>query len=120
MKPTLMLAAAALAAVAAFPAGAQTAYQCSGIGLEEREAADSVPHTLRLEFAETDGHYLGDVAARVTRGGTEVISVTCPGPWLLADLPDGRYQVSATFEGKTRTQAVTIQGGKRKRVVFGF
>jgi hypothetical protein len=117
MKPLPTLLAAALA-LAAGPAAADLSYQCSGIGIEEREAADQVPHTLRLIFAEANGHYLGAVAARVTGGGAELVNVTCPGPWLLVDLPDGRYQVSASFEGKTVTREVTISGGQRQKQVF--
>lgn len=123
-KPLIATAAAcALAAqiTAAPPAGAaQPAYQCSGIGVEERAAADAVPQTLRLIFAEPDGHYLGGVAARVSAGGTDLVDVTCPGPWLLLDLPDGRYKVSASFKGKTVSRVVTISGGKRQKQVFIF
>jgi len=122
MRNAVFLAATALAASlgAATPAAAQDAYQCSGIGVEEREAASTVPHTLRIEFAQRDGHYLGGVEARISRGGTEVVAVTCPGPWLLAILPDGSYRVSASFEGQTRTADVTIRDGKRQRLVMAF
>ena len=119
MKPLPLIAAAALG-LSALPAGAETAYQCSGIGSEEREAAESVPHSLRLVFAQPDGHYLGGVAARVSAGGAELVNVTCPGPWLLLDLPAGRYQVSASFEGKTVTRDVTLSGGGRQEQVFTF
>ncbi len=123
MKPIhAVLAAAAVALLAtAGPARADTIYECSGIGLEAREAAETVPHTLRLEFAQADGHYLGGVAASLSdAAGNEILAVRCPGPWLLLDLPDGTYRVSASFEGKTVTRKVTIRGGKRKRQVFVF
>jgi hypothetical protein len=91
------------------------------IGLDEREAAENVPHTLRLEFAQPDGHYLGGIETSVTdKSGKEILSVRCPGPWVLLNLPDGRYSVSAGFEGKTVTRKVTIRGGKRQKQVFIF
>lgn len=111
------LAAAALAALATLPAKAQVSYECSGIGEEERVAAESVPHTLKLVYAQPDGHYLGNVETRITGpGGETLVDVRCPGPWLLVDLPNGTYQVSATFKGQTKTARVTISGGRRQQV----
>ena len=123
MRPigAALTAAALMVLSPAGLAGADTIYQCSGIGLEEREAAENVPHTLRLEFAQADGHYLGGVAASLSDArGNEILAVRCPGPWVLLDLPDGTYRVSASFEGKTVTRKVTIRGGKRKRQVLVF
>ena len=126
MKPIhAVLAAAALTLLStadpAGPARADTIYECSGIGLGEREAAENVPHTLRLEFAQADGHYLGGVEASLSdAGGNEILAVRCPGPWVLLDLPDGSYQVSASFAGKTVTRKVTIRSGKRQKQVFVF
>ena len=126
MKPIhAVLASAALAILATGPtaglARADTIYECSGVGLEQREAAENVPHTLRLEFAEADGHYLGGVETSLSdRSGNEILSVRCPGPWLLLNLPDGSYGVSARFEGKTVSRKVSIRGGKWQRMVLVF
>jgi hypothetical protein len=71
--------------------------------------------------ARADGHYLGGIETSVTdKSGKEILSVRCPGPWVLLNLPDGRYSVSAGFEGKTVTRKVTIRGGKRQKQVFIF
>ena len=124
MKPirtALTTAALILASAALGPIRADTIYQCSGIGLEEREAAENVPHTLRLEFVQADGHYLGGIEASLSdAGGNEILAVRCPGPWVLLDLPDGTYRVSASFEGKTVTRRVTVRGGKRQKQVLVF
>jgi hypothetical protein len=126
MTPIRTSLTAALALLAATAMGTNTAradtiYECSGIGLEQREAAENVPHTLRLEFAQADGHYLGGIETSLTdRSGKEILAVRCPGPWVLLDLPDGRYGVSASYQGKTVTRKVTISGGKRKRQVLVF
>lgn len=118
MRTTITAAAAALAVVAlGIPAEAQISYECSGIGEEERAAAESVPHTLKLVYAQPDGHYLGNVETRITGpGGETLVDVRCPGPWLLVDLPNGTYQVSATFKGQTKTARVSISGGRRQQV----
>ncbi len=124
MTPTRTVLTAAAAILLATTTGlvrADTIYECSGIGLEAREAAENVPHTLRLEFAQADGHYLGGVEAILSdAGGNEILAVRCPGPWVLLDLPDGTYRVSASFEGKTVTRRVTIRGGKRQKQVLVF
>ena len=121
IRTALTAAALILVSAALGPIRADTIYECSGIGLEEREAAENVPHTLRLEFAQADGHYLGGVEASLSDAGVnEILAVPCPGPWVLLDLPDGTYRVSASFGGKTVTRNVTIRGGKRMKQVFVF
>ena len=121
IRSVLTAAALILVSAALGPIRADTIYECSGIGLEAREAAENVPHTLRLEFAQADGHYLGGVEAILSdAGGNEILAVRCPGPWVLLDLPDGTYRVSASFEGKTVTRRVTIRGGKRQKQVLVF
>jgi len=122
MKPVITIFVAALGlSLLTAPTQAQSIYECSGVGLDEREAADSVPQTLRIEYAQPDGHYLGGIDTTISgSGGNEVLSVRCPGPWVLVNLPDGSYQVTSTFEGKTKTFGVTISGGKRVRQVVTF
>ena len=65
IRVTLAAAALGLFAAAGGPAWAKTPYECSGIGTEEREAAETVPHNVRLVFAQVDGHYLGGVDTKV-------------------------------------------------------
>lgn len=114
------LAAGALVALSALPAPAEVTAQCSGIGEEERAAAEGIPHTLRLVYAQPDGHYLGGIETRISGASGELISVRCPGPWVLVDLPDGTYRVSATFKGQTKSAQVTISGGARRQQVIVF
>ncbi len=117
---SLPIATAALVFALTAPASAGAPFTCSGIGVEEREAAGQVPHSLRVEYAQPDGHYLGYVATRITEGGTEVVNTTCPGPWLLADLPAGTYRVTATYKDRTKTVTVNVAAGKRTRQVIVF
>lgn len=102
-------------------ARAQASHECSGIGEEERAAAESVPHTLRIVYAQADGHFLGGADTVITdAGGTQVLATRCPGPWVLVNLPDGAYKVSATLRGKSVTRSVTISGGRRQKQVIVF
>ena len=121
MKTTVATVAAALALVAiALPAEAQVSHKCSGIGVQQREADQNLPHTLHLVYAQPDGHYLGNIQTRITGPGGELVNVRCRGPWLLVDLPPGTYTVAATFEGETKTRQVTISGNQRQKAVFTF
>jgi hypothetical protein len=122
MKPILAaLAATSLALLAAAPARADTIHQCSGVGLEEREAAEQVPHNLRLVFAQADGHYLGGVETRLSdMAGAEILTVRCPGPWVLLNLPAGRYRVTASLGGVTQTRDIAVSGDRRQKQVFRF
>ena len=114
-------AASLVFASAAVPAHAQVSYECSGIGLDERQTAERIPHTLRVEYAQPDGHYLGGAETTVSdASGNQLVSVRCPGPWVLLQLPDGRYIVTATFGDQTKSSQVTISGGQRQRQLFVF
>jgi hypothetical protein len=123
MRPlSAILAATALGLLAAAgPARAETLYECSGIGADEREAAEGIPHTVRLVFAQPDGHYLGGVETRLKDAtGAEILAVTCPGPWVLLKLPDGRYEVTVSLHGVTQSRAIAVSGGQLQKQVFWF
>lgn len=115
-----LLAAAMVAALTSLPAQAQVGVECGGVSEEGRAMAENVPHTLKLVYARPDGAYLGAVATRISRGGEVLVDVTCPGPWVLASLPAGTYEVSATFQGQTKTRRVTVSGGRPRQQVFTF
>lgn len=122
MKPvtTAMAAAAVAVLAAASPAEAQVSAVCSGIGEEGRAEAETVPHSLKLVYAEPDGSYLGAVETRITGEGGELVNVRCPGPWVLVDLPPGSYEVTATFKGETKSRRVTVGGSGTRQQVFTF
>lgn len=119
-----VLTAAGLAALTALtaplPAQAQAGVECGGIGEEGRALAESVPHNLRLVYAQPDGDYLGAVATRISRGGEVVAEIRCPGPWVLANLPAGTYEVTASFREQTKTRRVTVSGSGRREQVITF
>jgi len=119
---TLTAAALGLLVAAASPAQAETLYECSGVGADEREAAEMVPHNVRVIYAQADGHYLGEVDTRLTdAAGNEVLAVHCPGPWVLLNLPAGRYEITATLRGVTQTRKIAVSAkGPLQKQVFRF
>lgn len=116
-----LCAAAATAAVHAQDAPLQPQQRGSatvvngGVGLDEAaEIRRLAPHyPLRVVFSLRNGDY--EVADRleVLRGGERVAVVPDAGPWLLVDLPPGRYTLRGEFGGRTEQRDVTIGHGGR-------
>ncbi len=99
-------------------------YITGGIGEDEAEAFKraAAEYPLELLFAqkgEPKDVYLADVKVVIRdRSGKPVLETTAEGPFLLARIPAGRYQVEAEFGGATKRQAVEILPGKHRRAVF--
>jgi hypothetical protein len=92
-----------------------------GVGEDSaaRIAALSKDFNLKLLFAQKDGHYLADIAVSISdaRGG-KVLEAVSEGPWLLAKLAPGKYQVTASYGGKPFTRAITIPDTGQREMVF--
>jgi hypothetical protein len=96
-------------------------YITGGIGETERQAivASAREYNLQLRFAERGGAYLADVAVNVTGpGGQSVLNVRANGPYVLANLPAGTYQVSAEAKGQEQTRSVTIPATGQRSMTF--
>jgi hypothetical protein len=91
-----------------------------GIGEDGRaELAELRPDfNLQLSFAvKREGSYLADVKVMVRdAAGRELIDAVSEGPWFFAQLPPGRYEVSATFHGVTHERAVVLREGGQRQV----
>lgn len=114
------IAAALITPFLVLPGGAMAqapVHMCSGIGLDAAEEAAAFSHNLKLVYAQTDGSYLGGIATRISQGDTVVVEQTCPGPWLLASLPAGRYDISATLDGVEQTVSVQVGSSPREQVI---
>jgi hypothetical protein len=114
-------AAASLPAVQ--HAGSNT-FMTGGIGLDESNALKAaMKHwPLTMLFAENAGkraEYVANVRVEVTgpKGQTAIETVT-QGPYLLADLRPGAYQVAATLDHKTLHRVVAVKPGKPVEVTF--
>jgi hypothetical protein len=91
----------------------RVAYLNGGAGLDEagymKSRAKEFP--LQFVFSGRGGEY--GVADRVTvrRGSEEMVSVPDAGPYLMVQLPPGRYTVEATFNGVVEHRSVTVGNG---------
>ena len=75
---------------------------CTGVSLDAREDARWGTYALKLEFVGPGGQYIGDETVSVRRGDAEILNVSCIGPWLLLQLPVGRYQEFGGIRGADR------------------
>ena len=98
-------------------------YVAGGIGTEEVEAMrqQAPAYSLQLITVARTGAYLAGTQVRITGPGNNVVlDTTINGPWLLVDLPGGRYTVRATHSGNTLERRLTIDSGRPQRVVLQF
>lgn len=124
-------AAATPAAPAPAPAAlpAQTTeggvpYVTGGIGSEESAAikAQFPNYAAALTFASVqDGHnvFLASVPVKILdASGSTVLDVVTGGPYLLVDLPPGRYEVVASHQGREQRGHVEVGPGRRAERTF--
>ena len=132
MKRIGVIAAAALACSAFMVpgAGAQDdatveqrtangiAYVTGGVGLEERQAMQELApqYNVKLTFADKGtGAYRSGVAVQVRdMQGNVHIETDQAGPLLYAQLPPGRYRITANADGQQQQRTISVgsRGGK--------
>ena len=92
-------------------------YLTGGIGADESQAikAQQSKYALALTFATgSDGHnmFLASVPVKILdTSGTAVLDVITAGPYLLIDLPPGRYEIVTTHAGKEQRAHVLLAAG---------
>ncbi len=97
------------------------AYITGGVTIDERQEmmAQRYNFSLLLKVAAKSGKYLGDSVVKITdQAGATVFECTTDGPWLLVDLPVGRYTVSATGLEITQSQKVLISKKTRREITM--
>jgi len=109
--------------------GDGTAFLSGGVTVDDRKTmhAERADYSLWVAtVARRSGAYLSDVRLRITRAGDKqpALERTMDGPWLLAALPPGRYDIVATMpaEGADPEQTLKMQvqlakGGQRQAVL---
>ena len=99
-------------------------YTTGGITEDESRALrqDAKNWPLTLIFSEgREREYLADVSVTIKDGkGRQLLDVLTDGPILSARLPEGRYVVSADWEGKTLTRTVILKRGAARQVSFNW
>lgn len=95
-----------------------------GIGRSEIESMDAEKGKYSLWIvtaARVSGAYLADVDVSISDAkGSKVFERTLQGPWLLIDLPLGRYEVRARVGQETVSRTTTIHPGDHHQMVLYF
>ncbi|MDD3763657.1 MAG: T9SS type A sorting domain-containing protein [Nevskiales bacterium] len=102
-------------------------FRVGGFGETEADAmkAATPRYPLALNFVErgSDGRsmYTSDVGVRITDTvGTTRLDTVANGPIMLIKLPAGTYTITATLEGRSKTQKVNIGQSGHERIVFSW
>ncbi len=90
-----------------------------GISSEERASAPTTG--TKLVFFVRAGNFLSAVSVVVkNEAGQEVVNTVTKGPWLILNLPAGRYQVSASIDSGETLGLMIDFDGTAKEVGFMF
>ena len=96
-------------------------YVSGGVGQESLDQLSSITRefNLKLVFALNSGAYLSGVQVQIADAkGTTILDAMSDGPWFMAKLPTGNYQVMATVAGKVEKRRVTVGPSQLKTVDF--
>jgi hypothetical protein len=74
-----------------------------------------------LTAATGSGAYLSDVHIRITdRQQAAVLETVMDGPWLLVDLPPGRYTIEAGLGADVKKETLSLGIGGHQQATFYF
>lgn len=96
-------------------------YVSGGVGKDSIDRLSSLARdfNLKLVFAMKSGAYVSGVrVALADAAGKTLLDTTSEGPWLLARLPAGNYQIVATFEGSALKKQIAVGSAKLRTVDF--
>ncbi len=117
-------AGADLSALPSVEAQGPVNYITGGVGEDEamalkQAAAKYAVELLFVQKATPRDEFLADVKVIIRdRSHAVVLDTVSKGPFLLANLPAGKYQVEADYDGVAKRQTVEIREGKHARAVF--
>jgi hypothetical protein len=96
------------------------AFIAGGVGLEERSFMQSreASYSAKLVFAATGGGYIAQPHVDIHRDDRLVFSQTVDGPWLLVNLPPGRYVVTANARGELKRRDIVVTGREQANYLF--
>lgn len=124
----VLVAAAPVAAAqgAALMTEGAVRYACGGAGVEERQALKALEGEANLKLlflTQKRGGFLADAEVTVADAAGKVqLRTVAGGPVCVLRLPEGRYRVSASLGGVTRTASARVpaQAGRPQSLVFSF
>lgn len=121
----VLLAATSLAAAAdaepVVQAGGNVSYVSGGVGSEslDRLAAIAGQFNVKLVFATNSGEYVSNVRVEIIDAkGHSVVDAHSDGPWFLAHLPLGHYQVVANLSGKAEKRQIEVAASRLSTIDF--
>jgi hypothetical protein len=98
-------------------------YLVGGVGLEESDLMKqhAQAFSVAVVTAARGGAYLADTHVRILGPGNNVVLDTVlEAPWLLVDLPTGRYRLVATNAGRTVERQLNVVSGKPQQIVLHY
>ena len=119
---TMLLSAGhAISADATLQSAGGISHVSGGIGADSIAKLESLTKDFNLElvFALQSGNYVADVQVVIADAkGKTLLGATSAGPWFLAKLPAGSYQIVATFAGNAVKRTVTVGTANLQTVDF--
>jgi hypothetical protein len=95
-----------------------------GVGASETQSMESERASYSLwvmTAARTSGAHLADAEVTIlNEKGERVFERRIDGPWLMIDLPLGRYEVRARTGDQAQSRTTTIHPGDHHQVIFYF
>ena len=99
----------------------RVSYVSGGVGTASLDRLSSLARdfNLKLVFALKSGDYVSDVKVTIAdAAGKQLLDTISEGPWFLAKLPAGTYQVAATFGGKAEKRTIAVDAKRLKTLDF--
>ena len=99
----------------------RVSYVSGGVGTTSIDRLSSLAgdFNLKLVFALKSGDYVSGVKVTIAdAAGKQLLDTTSEGPWFLAKLPAGNYQIVATLAGKAEKRTIAIGAEKLKTIDF--
>lgn len=95
-------------------------YLSTGIGMGAREGRVPQDYTVKIVFSSAKGELLASVKVNIAEvDGEQIFSVLSEGPWLYVDLPQGLYNIEATFRNcVVKREGVKISSGFVAEVIM--
>ena len=96
-------------------------YVSGGVGTDSIDRLSSLAgdFNLKLVFALKSGAYVSDVRVTIAdAAGKTLLDTTSEGPWFLAKLPVGNYQIVATFAGNVVKRQIAVGAAKLRTIDF--
>ena len=100
---------------------ANVSYVSGGVGDESLDRLNAIAgqFNVKLIFAMNSGEYVSNVRVEITDSkGRNVVDARSDGPWFLARLPVGHYQLVATLSGQAEKRQLDVGANKLSTVDF--